>query len=666
MKIEELRETDIVSAAHWYCEQGLAIIPLIGKRPAYGDDWWTRAITDPVVAAVEFGSDSRYSNIGWCQGYGTVAVDVDEPELLPAEVRDAIRPGALNLTRRNPDRGHRIFASEVAWSASTAGFPARGWGEVRGRGGQIVIWGPHPATDGFYCYDATQKPPLLTHDLHGWLIEAGSYEHAATDSEVSSFLLEHDGTNLESRESPNGVAHWLLEKEAEGVGLHELLVSALTWGFREARQGHYPALDAHEAVQSWWEEAWRRRADDTTGARREPARGEWDGAVRWAVAQAMLEDRGEAAVEPTPDERLLDWTPGDVAALLDGGLEPSPSPELLEAHEEGVGLLYPGQINCLYGDSGTGKSWVAALAAKQEMERGGVVLWVDLEQTFVQCVERMQALQTDSAALRERFLRIAPRDDIRADVSRALELVDEHAVSMVVLDSLGESFAIDGVAENNDDEVGPWQREVLRRITDDTEAKPQVLVIDHSTKAAEAPLFPSGSKRKRAGWTGAGYLVTSDGFSKSEAGWIRLTVAKDRHGARPAGSYALQLHVKPEMNGTKVSIEPHEPPPEELPAGPADLTDTQERREMVRELCIAFEALLAQDQLTELRSSVVRQLVPKGSGSQRTAVMELAVAHGWLDVETRDHGAKWYALNRTPPGDWVLDVAATSPGSEGF
>lgn len=650
MNPNELREASIEQAAYHYCAAGLAIVPLIGKRPAYGDDWWARAILDPEDALVEFSSDSRYTNIGWCQGYGTVAVDVDEPELLPAEVRDVIHPGALNLTRRNPDRGHRIFTTYQSWSASTARFPERGWGEVRARGGQIVIWGPHPVTDGFYLYDVEQTIPQIPHELVEWLTPAGDYEAAANDRQVSDFLDGHKSLRTDSKESPTGIAKWLHEQEAAGVGLHELVVSALVWGFREARQGHYPAAVALEVVQQWWTEAWRRRADDTTGARTAPSRGEWEGAMRWAVGQAMTVEDGTQPEREDPDPS--DWEPANIGALLDGELEPSPTPHYLKASDEGVGLFYAGSINCLFGDSGSGKSWIAAKVAAEALEAGDVVLWIDLEQTLMQTVERMVAVGTGRDALRDHFLRIAPRDDIRADVKRATDLVDTHGVQLVVLDSLGEAFGIDGVNENNDDEVGPWQRDVLRVLTDLTTAKPAILVIDHATKAKEAPLFPSGSKRKRAGWTGAGYLVESSGFSKDEPGWVDLKVAKDRHGARPAGQLALKLHMQP--RGEYLDIEPVQPPPEDTEPVES-YEDDRERRQMVRDLVVRIEAHLTAEGLTELTTRQIRELAPWRNATT-AAVLDLAHQHAFLDRQTGDRGAHLWAVDQEPTMEWVLGV----------
>jgi hypothetical protein len=69
-----------------------------------------------------------------------------------------------------------------------------------------------------------------------------------------------------------------------------------------------------------------------------------------------------------------------------------------------------------------------------------------------------------------------------------------------------------------------------------------VVLIDHSTKAADNPLHPSGSKRKRAAITGASYLVTAPKpLTKDRGGDLMLTCAKDRHGHFRRGEHVARV-----------------------------------------------------------------------------------------------------------------------------
>src|SRR5690606_34602190 len=140
----------------------------------------------------------------------------------------------------------------------------------------------------------------------------------------------------------------------------------------------------------------------------------------------------------------------------------------------------------------------------------------------------------------ERFHYLSP--GVEADehaVGMVVDLVESVGASLVVIDSVGEAFGLEGLNENNDNEVAPWLRRVARRLADTGAA---VGLVDHSTKSSENPLFPSGSKRKRAAITGAQYLVEATRpLTKEHGGQLRLTCGKDRHGNYRRGEAAAVL-----------------------------------------------------------------------------------------------------------------------------
>lgn len=137
----------------------------------------------------------------------------------------------------------------------------------------------------------------------------------------------------------------------------------------------------------------------------------------------------------------------------------------------------------------------------------------------------------------------SPKDPSGSEaIEVLLEQVDD-GVTLVVVDSIGEAFGLDGVNENNDNEVAPWIRRVLRPIA---QAGPAVLSIDHSTNANDDPLRPSGSKRKRAAATGHHCAVELvEAFTKDKAGSVRLRCGKDRHGNYAHGQLVANITVVP-------------------------------------------------------------------------------------------------------------------------
>ena len=73
-----------------------------------------------------------------------------------------------------------------------------------------------------------------------------------------------------------------------------------------------------------------------------------------------------------------------------------------------------------------------------------------------------------------------------------------------------------------------WMRRVPRPLA---AAGAAVVPIDHITKSGDNNLYASGTQRKRAGITGASYLVENRSpFSQGHRGMSRLVCAKDRHG----------------------------------------------------------------------------------------------------------------------------------------
>lgn len=259
----------------------------------------------------------------------------------------------------------------------------------------------------------------------------------------------------------------------------------------------------------------------------------------------------EEVVMPEPanpdDLDLASWLPVDLAEVIASGYT-SPTPGLLRFRESTVGLIYAGLVNGIHGDSGTGKSWVAMAAAAQEIMAGRHVCYLDFEANAGEVVARLVALGCTTDQL------VGHLDYVRPDVSAGygtvteiIERIEDTETVLVVIDSLGEAFGVWGVNEDRDDEVGPWIRNFARRIAD---AGPAVLMIDHSTKARERPLFASGSKRKRAAVTGSSFLVEATvSPTRDTPGRLTLTCAKDRHGTYAQGERVASIEVTPYPDG---------------------------------------------------------------------------------------------------------------------
>lgn len=327
-----MRDEDLVGAGRRYLAAGVGpLVPLVGKDPShYGTDWQNRGITDPVRWAEVVASDTRYTNIGWVQGHGTVALDFDYPDKAGEPLRAVGRQGAKNPTRRG--RGHRIFATEEVYGSSTVGFPTAGWGEVRGKGGQIVIWGPHPEDpEAFYSYDEAQEIPPAPPELLEWLSGVAVHANAARVAELNTALGELTENNrpraLEGiRTRVEHITEVLAGRKADDrvkAARHDNLVDLACWASREALAGLYPLAEAHELIAKWWQTL-------ELPAHRSPVdvgRNEFTAAWCWGLAQAHANPaRIEAIRDPIGE--LAGSPPANVdpetGEVLEGGPEAAP------------------------------------------------------------------------------------------------------------------------------------------------------------------------------------------------------------------------------------------------------------------------------------------------------------------------------------------------------
>jgi hypothetical protein len=226
----------------------------------------------------------------------------------------------------------------------------------------------------------------------------------------------------------------------------------------------------------------------------------------------------------------------------------APSPSILRRDDDRMALLYRGQINGIHGDSGIGKGWIAMYAAAQQLRAGNTVMMLDLEDVPASIVSRLRLMHVSDEAIMERFIYIRPSAEFdRVAVEHLVSIVEERHPTLVIIDSLGEAFGLEGIDENHDSEVGPWLRMVPRRLADTSNGEdgPAVLILDHVTKANENPLHPSGSKRKRAAVGGAQYVISAIvALDAQRGGRLRLQCGKDRHGNFRQKEYVGDFVVK--------------------------------------------------------------------------------------------------------------------------
>lgn len=274
-------------------------------------------------------------------------------------------------------------------------------------------------------------------------------------------------------------------------------------------------------------------------------------------ASANVDTAEAGATDPdNPYNVGASWAPVDVAATVAGllaGAITRPLPTVLN-RTDGSALLYPAKVNGIAGASGDGKSLIAQKAAADELATGNAVVYVDLEDDAASVVARLLAMGVEPTAIVDRFVYVHPDESYGNDAQAHLEaVVTARRPTLVVVDSTGESLALDGAKPNDDDDVARWFRRLpgpLARLG------PAVVVIDHMVKADDGSLSPIGSQRKRAAISGAQYVTAlARPFSRNQEGMVKLVCGKDRHGNYRRGQVVAEVTVTGDPDAETITLE---------------------------------------------------------------------------------------------------------------
>ncbi|MFP7697387.1 AAA family ATPase [Trueperella sp. LYQ143] len=241
---------------------------------------------------------------------------------------------------------------------------------------------------------------------------------------------------------------------------------------------------------------------------------------------------------PTPLQRL--WTDLD-----NGDLRPA-IPTVGQLHN-GHHLFYAGQVNCIVGEPGAGKTWLANKIAADHMNQGYPVIYVDYEsspRTLLPRLERL-GLQVHRRHLLTYYNANNPLDEYGLTAMR-LTVENSAAPVLCVIDSVGRSLSAEGADSNDATNVDKWFAvfpEALAALG------ACVLLIDHTSKAGRGDRYAAGSYRKLANISGVNFrLETVNPFDTQRAGSSSLVCTKDREGVHGLDVTVANMLVNPDQD----------------------------------------------------------------------------------------------------------------------
>ncbi len=568
-------------AAHTYAANGLRVIPVPhGSKHPPINAWQTAASTDPATIDAWWNGLYRGHGVSIVTGPGSgcwvLDVDVAAGKTGAASLQELVDsygplPDTVEAVTGSGGR-HLFFAWDPAHPVRNNQSGKLGADlDVRGDGGHVVAAPTiHASGNAYRWADGRAPGQIELAPAPGWLhalleldepaparAPAPPATSSASDSPAEWFnehttwpqLLERDGWTLATTLG-SGEQRWTRPGKSARDGV-SATVGHEGRDVLKVFTSSVPELAADQAYNRFGYEAAVRYHGDRSACARSvrallmPRTEATD--LAWADAPPALD--GEAGDE---DRTVHGWELSDLATVLDDDYEP-PVPTVL-TRTDGVGLFYAGRVNALWGESGSGKSWVALAACAQLIAAGETVLYVDHEATAAEITTRLHALDVPRHDIISRFRHVSP--DYKWNETASLYLshiIESDQITAAIIDSTGEAMAMDGAKPNDDDDVARWHRQLPRFLT---RRGCTVILVDHIPKATDGPkLFAIGSQRKRAAISGAAHMVEARvSPAKGREGRLRLTAAKDRHGTYPQGTHVADLTVTSSPDGREVRI----------------------------------------------------------------------------------------------------------------
>lgn len=232
-------------------------------------------------------------------------------------------------------------------------------------------------------------------------------------------------------------------------------------------------------------------------------------------------------------------TPQEILDIANG-THKTCKPGLLK-RTDGVGLLYAGRIHFIGGEPGIGKTWVALIAAAEQLNNGNHVLFIDFEGVPTTHISRLQQLGVSDEAIVNNFHYARPHGNSGGIPPHVRNIA--ASCTLTIIDNVGEAITSNGLSQDSDDDLTWWHQHYIQPIS---ATGCTVLVVDYIKKSADT--------RKFTAIDGAAYIVSGTSPVKGGIGIIKLTTVKDRNGTHPRNEVAAEIVMMSLHGGMAVKI----------------------------------------------------------------------------------------------------------------
>lgn len=233
----------------------------------------------------------------------------------------------------------------------------------------------------------------------------------------------------------------------------------------------------------------------------------------------------------------------DIADLPD---PEKPSTLCIRATDKGdrTMIVSPNTVTVVSGHRASGKTWLVATWAAQELRAGNHVIWVDFERQSRLLTQKLKALKVPAHVIREQVHYVGgvipPTERLVSDIKRYT--FEGKGRVLVVVDAFRglQGIVSPGTSANDGDAVEAVYLSVLNPVAA-KDAGGTVVVIDHLSKNGDRGTF--GSERKESA---ADYVIQveqAEPFARRKSGYSILTVTKDRYGEIEQGTVPGYLWV---------------------------------------------------------------------------------------------------------------------------